>query len=248
MIGMCRAKGGSRIQATRSIIRVFVLDDHAVVRAGVRSLLGPQRDIAVVGEAEDSRGALAQVQALTPDVVTLDLAMPNSVAADVVRRILDMVPGTNVLAFTAHEEAFYVQAMLDAGARGYLSKRASEQLAAAIRVVYQGQCFLCPIAAAAIDRARCSQGAPDEATDPSMRRAVARLSPRERAVLSLLAQGYTYQGIAQQLHIGVNSVGTYRARLAQKLGVRGRQELVRVGLVSGIIQRPPRRPGTSGAR
>lgn len=233
----------------RSRIRVLVVDDHGVVRAGVRSLLRLQRDIDVVGEAEDPAGALAQVQALSPHVVTLDLSTPNSIAAEVVRRMLDVVPRANVLAFTTHEEAFYVQAMMDAGARGYLSKRASEQLAAAIRVVHHGDRFLCHIATAAMEEARRSNITPDETTGPSMWRAVASLSRRERAVLGLLAQGYTYQDIAQQLGIGVNSVGTYRSRLAQKLGVRGRQDLVRVGLASGVIQgasRPSSRHPRSG--
>jgi DNA-binding NarL/FixJ family response regulator len=235
------------MEPSRTTTRVLIVDDHAVVRAGMRALLDPQRDIEIVGEADSGARALAQVQELAPDVVTLDISMPNAVATRVTKQIRRVAPATAILVFTGHEEPFYIHAMLDSGAHGYLSKRASEHLAEAIRLVHQGERYVCHIAAAALEgpEAPASAGEP---TDPALRRAVSRLSPRERAVLLRIAQGYTYQEIAEQLGIGVNSVGTYRARLAEKLGVKGRRGLVRVGLASGLVAPPGRSSGGAGAR
>lgn len=225
------------LQAPGSSIHVVVADDRVVVRVGVRALLRRDRDIEIVGEVTDGREVVSRVKALAPQVLLLDVAMANTVATKLARHVRRLAPAVKILVFSGREEPFYIQAMLDSGVHGYLSQRASENLALAIRAVSRGERYLCTIATASIDASLAADLADEEATDASFRNAVVALSSRERDVLRLLGQGHTSAQIAATLGIGVNSVGTYRARVAKKLGAPRRADLVRAALASGLIAR-----------
>ena len=208
----------------------MIADDHAVLRTGLRMLLNTQPDIQVVGEAGDAQGALAATRRARPDVVLLDLSLPDSKGPAVVETLLRACPAARVLVLTMHDDPAYVQAALAAGALGYVVKKVADvELLSAIRAVASGRTFL------------------DATTEHATRRALGRgarggrapaagLSAREHQVLVLLAHGHTNREIAQRIGVGVKTVETYRLRLGVKLGLRTRADVVDYALESGLLK------------
>lgn len=216
-------------------IRVLLADDHAVLRAGLHHLIDAQPDMEVVGEAGNGQEALRQTKALTPDVLTLDLSMPGGSVIPVIERLRQECPKTRVLVLTMHDDPAYLRTVLAAGGSGYVVKKAAaDELLTAIRAVHQGRAFV------DLD---LGSGASPTLLDASARSAgtAGVLSQREREVLELLAQGHTNQAIADKLFLSVKTIETYRTRIADKLGLRTRADLVRYALEMGILS-----PGKAG--
>ena len=210
-------------------IRVLLADDHAVLRAGIRALLDMQADIEVVGEAGDGYQAVARVRELQPDIVLMDVGMPGLDGMAATRQIKSDYPNTRVLILTQHENKEYVRPALKIGASGYVLKRAEgDELLTAIRAVYAGGTFLDPaIAGVLAEDARREPGVPSDPFDS--------LTDREREVLILLAQGKTYQQIAETLFISSKTVDYHRTNLMRKLNLANRAELTRFALQRGLI-------------
>jgi len=210
-------------------IRILLADDHAVLRAGLRALLAAQGDLEVVGEASEGAEAIRLCQALRPDVVVMDIGMPGVSGIDATARIKRDLPGTKVLILSMHDDRGYLRQVLRVGASGYVLKKAADtELLAAIRAAARGELFLDPtLAKALVDEVMAPRVA---GTEPPA------LSDREREVLRLLAHGHTNQQVADRLCISVKSVETYKARLMEKLGLKGRAELVRHALQHGLLK------------
>lgn len=210
-------------------IRILLADDHTVLRAGLRALLAGQGDLEVIGEASDGAEAIRLAQALRPGVVVMDIGMPGVNGIDATARIKRELPGVKVLILSMHDDQGYLRQVLRAGASGYVLKRAADtELLAAIRAAARGEVFLDPAMAKALVEEVVQPSRPS-AAEPV-------LSDREQDVLRLLAYGYTNQQVADRLCISVKSVETYKARLMEKLGLKGRAELVRYALQHGILK------------
>jgi two-component system, NarL family, response regulator NreC len=221
-------------------IRVLVADDHAVLRAGLRMLLGAQPDMAVVGEAGNAEQAVDLASDLKPDVVLMDLTLParsgapNAVPSglEAIQQIKARRPEARVLALTMHDDEGYLRAVLEAGGAGYVLKRAADtELLSAIRAVWQGGTYLHPEHARLLLGAAPSALPSPEATDATYEL----LSPREQQVLRLIALGYTNMQVADSLGLSVKTVETYKSRLMTKLGLAGRAALVRYALEQGLL-------------
>jgi DNA-binding NarL/FixJ family response regulator len=209
------------------VTRVLVVDDHAVVRAGVRLLLDAEQDIEVVGEAGDARQAIFQTRALKPDVIVLDLVMPGASGIEVLPELRKEAPDARVLVLSMQDDPRYVREAFEAGASGYVLKEAADaEVVGAVREIATGGRYVHPtlgarlVAAEAEERRRAEE-------DP--------LSDREREVLRLLALGHTNQEIAGMLYISVRTAETHRAHIMQKLRLTTRAELVRYALAQGLI-------------
>lgn len=216
-------------------IRILIADDHAVLRAGLRMLVGAQADMEVVGEAADGDEAVRRVLETRPDVALLDITMPGIGGIKAIERIRQEAPETRVLVLTMHDVPAYLRSVLAAGGSGYVVKRAADtELLSAIRAVHRGRTVLDPtLAVRVVQRGlgrRAATGALGATGAP-----VSPLSQREREVLDLVAQGYTNQQIADRLGLSVKTVETYRSRLVEKLGLRSRADLVRYALDSGVF-------------
>ena len=208
-------------------VRVLVVDDHAVVRAGLRAILDSDARLEVVGEAVDGADGCTQAAALRPEIVIMDVSMPALNGADATRRVLAVSPDSSVIALTAHDEPPYVRELLNAGARGYVLKRALvEHLVRAIHVVRDGGLFLDPALAE-------QPAAPAPPDAPVMS---ADLTLREVEVASMTARGHTNAEIAGELKLSVKTVETHKARLMTKLGLRTRAQLVRYALYRGWLK------------
>ena len=210
-------------------IRILLADDHAVLRAGLRALLSAQGDLEVVGEASDGAEAIRLTQTLRPDVVVMDIGMPGVSGIDATARIKRDHPEAKVLILSMHDDRGYLRQVLRAGASGYVLKKAVDtELLAAIRAAARGDVFLDPSLAKALV---------DEVMEPKATgHEVQALSDREREVLRLIALGHTNQEVAGRLCISVKSVETYKARLMEKLSLKGRAELVRYALQHGLLK------------
>lgn len=214
-------------------IRVVLADDHAVLRAGLRMLINAQPDLEVVGEAADSHEALAQVRLLNPDVLTLDLTMPGGSSIKMMERLRQECPQTRVVVLTMHDDPAYLRAVLAAGGSGYVVKTAADtELLTAIRAIFRGRIWVDLQHNESKGPAVLGGGA---ASGPPRKTGEASLSQREREVLVLLAQGYSYQQIADLLLLSVKTIETYRTRITDKLGLRTRPELVRYALEIGLL-------------
>lgn len=214
-----------------SPIRVLLADDHSLVRTGLRVLLSAQPDITVVGEAGDAEETVRQALALQPDVVVLDIAMPGGGGLEAARRISESRRPIRILVLTAHGEAQYLLPVLRAGGSGYLLKSgAAEDLVQAIRAVHRGEAYLPPPAATLLvrDYLRRVEG---HAADTEL----SALSPREREVLRLTAEGYDSREIGERLFLSSKTVETYRQRGMEKLGLHHRADLVRYALRNGLL-------------
>jgi DNA-binding NarL/FixJ family response regulator len=202
-------------------------DDHALVRDGLRAVLAREPDIQVVGEAADGRDALRVVETSKPDVAVLDLSMPLLNGLDVARQLVALERGPRAILITMHAEDRYVLDALRAGVRGYvLKKQAAADLVRAIREVADGRVYLSPgVGAAVADAIRTGGRAPDE-----------RLTPREREVLQLVAEGKTTKEIAAILKVSVKTADAHRTHLMQKLDIHDIAGLTRCALRLGLIQ------------
>lgn len=214
-------------------IRVLVVDDHAVLRAGLRLLLNAQPDIEAVGEAGDGVEALRQCELLRPDVVLLDLSMPGIGGLEVLRRIRRAVPTAHVLVLSMHDDESYLREALRAGASGYTLKKAADtELISAIRAVARGEVFLHPSLTKVLVGDLLERGTGQEHHVESDYDA---LSEREREVLRLVALGHTSQQVADMLYLSLKTVETYKARAMAKLELKNRAELVRFALRHGLL-------------
>ena len=216
-----------------SKLRVFLVDDHPIVRKGLKALITEQPDMEVIGEAGDGRVALLQTKELQPDVMILDFTLPDLNGLQVMERVKQISPHTNVLVLTIHEASGYLRQMFQVGASGYLLKRtAGEELAHAIRVVATGGAYLDPTLAGKMVSTLVHQSSSKWKNPASG----SKLSDREREVLRLIALGYSNKEIAGQLDLSAKSIETYKARLIEKLGLNSRSELVRYALNQGWLQ------------
>ena len=210
-------------------IRILLADDHTVLRSGLRALLSAQADLEVAGEAADGAEALRLAQTIKPDVVVMDIGMPGVSGIDATARIRRELPSTKVLILSMHDDQGYLRQALRAGASGYVLKKAADtELLAAIRAAARGEVFLDP----SLAKGFVEDVVLPKAQEPD----IPMLSDREREVLHLLARGHTNQQVADRLCIGVKSVETYKARLMDKLGLKGRAELVRYALTHGLLK------------
>jgi DNA-binding NarL/FixJ family response regulator len=212
-------------------IRVALADDHPVVLAGIRTLLNADPEIELVGEATSGSNALPMIHSTKPDVAVVDVSMPGLNGLELTERVAGECPGTRVLVLTVHEDAAYVQPLLRAGARGYLLKRsAADDLLRAVRAVASGGVYLDPsIAGHALADPSSAGGVPGPGQVEEA------LSPRETEVLRLIAQGFSNKEIARSIDLSVKSVETYKARAAEKLGLRTRAEIIRYAASHGWL-------------
>lgn len=212
-------------------IRVFLADDHAIFREGVKALLRTAPDIEVVGEADDGATAVASSQRLKPAVLILDLDMPRMDGATTLREARATLPSLRVLILTMHAEDEHLLRLLESGAHGYLSKAAtSRDLVEAIRVVASGEIYVRPVAARMLARAVVSHIQPESA--PARYKA---LSSREQTVLRLVAVGYSGVETARELAVSTKTVDAYKRRICDKLGLTHRTEYVRFAVEAGLL-------------
>ena len=219
------------------MIRVVLVDDHAIVRTGLRAVLGAAPEIEVVGEASGGREALVLLTQVTADVVVMDLSMGDGDGLTATRDIArsEGAGAPRVLVLTMHAEEAYLEAVLDAGAAGYLVKStADRELVEAVRTVARGEIWLHPAAASLL-----ASGARRRESRASDRARFDRLTDRERAVMQLIAQGYTAPEIGEQLAISPKTVDTYKQRINDKLGLAHRADYVKLALKLGLLQTPP---------
>lgn len=217
-----------------STIRIVIADDHAILRAGLRSLLNVQPDMEVVAEATDGNEAVERAAETQPDVLLLDLSMPKAGGLSAIKRVREVAPDTRILVLTMHDDQAYLRSVLEAGGAGYLVKRAADtELLAAIRAVHEGGSYIdVSLGSAELKRVYGARSGADEADEPPP---VSVLSERERQVLELVAMGHTHKEIAQTLSVSIKTVETYRLRLTEKLGLRSRAELVRYAINLGLM-------------
>ena len=209
------------------MIRILVVDDHAVVRSGLKLLLSAEPDLEVVGEAGNARDAVFEVRAQKPDVVLLDVVMPGESGIEAVPKLLHESPETKVLVLSMQDDPNYVREAFAAGASGYVLKEAADaEVVDAIRQVAAGASYVHPVLGARMVAAD-AQAKAAAAADP--------LSDREREVLTLLALGHTNQEIAKQLYISVRTAETHRAHIMRKLGLETRAALVRYAIAHGLL-------------
>jgi DNA-binding NarL/FixJ family response regulator len=210
------------------MIRVLIADDHGIVRSGLRMLIDRQSDMEVVAEAGDGVGALESTQSERPDVAVLDVSMPRMTGLQAAREIRSHAPGTRVLLLSMHEDARYYLEGLEAGAAGYVLKRAADtDLIEALRTVAKGRTFLSDDAQRELMDDWLASGSADP-EDP--------LTPRELEVVKLIAEAYTNRQIADTLKLSEKTVESHRANVLSKLGMRDRVELVRYAIRRGLVE------------
>jgi DNA-binding NarL/FixJ family response regulator len=213
------------------MITIFLVDDHAVVRDGLKLLLETQPDFTVVGDAANGREAVHQVKEQCPDIVILDLAMPDLNGIEALRQIRQVCPATQVIVLSMHATSSYIIQALQAGAKGYLIKAAAgSEVIQAIQTVQAGQRYLSQKIVDAVINTYLNQPEAIESQGP-----LARLSAREREILQLVVEGKSSAEIAQLLFLSPNTVDTYRSRLMQKLGINDLPGLVKFAIQHGLI-------------
>jgi len=213
-------------------ISVLLAEDHTIVRKGLRSLLDKEIGIEVIGEAEDGREAIRKAEELHPDVVVMDIAMPGLNGLEATRQIKKRFPGMKIIILTVHNNEEYVLQTLQAGASGYLVKKAApSDLISAIRAAYQGESFLSPsISRTVIDEYLRKTEKMSERDE-----IYGKLTDREREVLQLIAEGHTNRKIAELLHISIKTVETHRAHIKDKLDVSSTAELIKHAIRKGFL-------------
>lgn len=213
-----------------STIRLLLVDDHQIVRAGLRMLFAAEPEVEIIGEASSGEEAVAVVEALAPDVVLMDVAMPGIGGIEATRRIKAAQPKMAVLALTMHEDEEYFFEMLAAGASGYVPKRAApDDLMSAIRIVKQGDVYIYPSLARLLVKDflhRSETSAPETRED---------LTPREQEVLTFIAEGNSNREIADALVISIKTVDRHRENIMRKLQLHNRVELVKYAIEKGLI-------------
>lgn len=214
-----------------SLIRILLADDHTIVREGIRSLLEEESDMTVVGEASDGHSAIRMAFQLKPDVILMDIAMPLLNGLEATRKIKDDLPDIKILILTMHENEEYIRRVLASGAMGYILKdAAARDLLGAIRTVYTGEMILSPAVTRLVieDYLRWGDLQPEKNSTG--------LSPREREILQLIAEGYTNKQIADILSISIKTVQTHRLNLMRKLDLHDRADLIKYAIQKKIIE------------
>ena len=215
-----------------SRIRLLLVDDHEVVRSGLRMLLENELGLVIEGEANNGGQALELVEKLNPDVVIMDITLPDISGIDATRQIKASHPKVAVVALTIHEDQQYFFEMLQAGASGYVPKRAApDDLITAIRAAYRGETYIYPSLAKLLVKDFLARGGEEET-----RETMSGLTPREQEVLALLAEGKTNDEIAGLLTISAHTVARHRENLMGKLGLHSRSELVKYAIRKGLIK------------
>ncbi len=210
-----------------SKIRVLLVDDHAIMRDGISALLDLQDDIEIVGEASEGKEAIEKARELVPDVVVMDISMPEMDGLEATRRIKKKDPTVKVLVLTQHDDREYILSTIKSGSDGYLPKRAlGSELVAAIRAIHQGHSFLYPSATGALieDYRRQVEKEPYD-----------RLTEREREVFRLIADGHTSREIVDMLFISLKTVHNHRAKIMEKLNIHNRSELIKFAIRKGLV-------------
>jgi two-component system, NarL family, response regulator NreC len=212
--------------------RILLVDDHAVVRSGLRMLLENERDVEIIGEAASAHEAIEAAMNLQPNVILMDIGLPDLSGIDATREIKKRVPDAAIVALTIHEDEEYFFKMLEAGATGYVPKRAApEELLTAIRAAATGQVYLYPSLAKLLVRDFLSGGRPNPAEHPA-----SEITEREAEVLTYLAEGANNEEIAAALVISPKTVARHRENIMRKLNLHSRSELVRYAIRKGIIK------------
>lgn len=213
------------------VIRIVLADDHAVVRAGLKAVLGAAPDISVIGEATNGREAVALVDRFHPDVIVMDLTMPEVDGATATKEILSKGNGTRVLVLTMHTEDEYLLPLLEAGASGYLVKSAADrELVTAVRAIAKGDPYVSSAASRLLVKGL-------QKKDPAKadRERFDQLTQREKDVLKYVAQGYSAPEIGEKLFISPKTVDTYKQRIQEKLGLSHRAQYVQLALKLGLL-------------
>ena len=208
-------------------IKILMVDDHAIMRDGIRALLDLHDDIEIVGEASEGKEAVEKAQELVPDVIVMDIAMPGMEGLEATRRVLKRNPRVKVLVLTQHNNREYILSAIKAGVAGYVPKRAlGSELVSAIRAVHRGDSFLYPSAAAALIQDYLHQ-VEEEPYDS--------LTGREREILKLIAEGHTSREIAGMLFISLKTVLGHRTKIMRKLDIHNRTELIKYAVRKGLV-------------
>ena len=231
---MSEHDSGEHAHTDDVVIRVVLADDHEVVREGLKALVNAHADMRVVGEAANGEEAWRVASALAPDVLVMDLSMPVLGGADATARIRRDCPAVKILALTVHEERLYLTQLLRAGASGYVLKRAvAAELVRAVRAVAAGGTYIDPAVANELVAGYLDSEAGGEPARHT-------LSEREREVLISIARGFSNKEIAGALNLSVKTVETYKARVAEKLGLRSRVDIVRYAAAQGWLDEAER--------
>lgn len=209
-------------------IRVLLVDDHAIIRDGIRALVSLRNEIEIVGEASDGKEAIEKARELNPDVIVMDIAMPGMDGLEATRRITKQNPKAKILVLTQYDSREFILSAIQAGADGYIPKRAlGSELTSAILAVYNGDSFLHPSAATALIKDYRQQA---QTVDP-----YGQLTPREREILKLIAEGHKNREIADRLVISLKTVLGHRNRLMRKLGISNQAELFKYAVRKGLL-------------
>ncbi len=213
-------------------IRVLIADDHTIVRKGLCALLDGDKEIEVVGDAENGREAIKKVEQVQPDIVLMDITMPGLNGLETTRQLKKRHPKTKILILTMHDNEEYIFETLRAGASGYLVKRtAPEELISAIHAVNRGESFLSPSISKRVIEGYIRVGQSEQEEDEAFEK----LTDREREVLQLIAEGRVNREIAELLHISIKTVETHRSHIMEKLDIRNIAELTQYAIRKGLI-------------
>ena len=212
-------------------LRIFLADDHVMVRTGLKTLIDAEKDMEVIGEASDGQTALKKAAELRPDVAVMDISLPQLSGTQATQKLKQACPEIHVLALTVHEDKSYLREVLEAGASGYVLKRAAaEDLIRAIRLVAGGSVYLDPHMAGSIVGTLIRKRSSKHLLHGNQ------LSDRETEVLRLIAKGYSNKEIAAQLNLSVKTIETYKTRSMDKVGLRSRTDIVRYAYHQGWLQ------------
>jgi two-component system, NarL family, response regulator NreC len=213
-------------------IRILLADDHTILRAGLKMMLNAQPDMEVIGEAQDGRQAIQEVQRLQPDIVLMDITMPDINGIEATRQIKRMQPDVRVLILTMHEHDEYIFQALRAGASGYILKEAADtELITALHIIQSGQFYLSPTAQSVMVGDYLQRVRTGEEKD-----SYSSLTEREREILKLVAEGHTNNQIAERLVISPKTVDTHRTHIMDKLNLHSRAELVKYAMRRGLLE------------
>ncbi len=210
-------------------IKILLVDDHVVLRKGLRLILEGQEGIRVLGEAEKGQEAIDKCCTLKPDVILLDISLPDKSGLEVLKELKKKCPFTKVLILTMHEDEVYLKDAMQSGVDGYILKKAADtELVSAIRAVVRGEMVVDPALTKNLFKSLYQQNEPKGEKQP--------LTPREKEVLRLVALGYTNQEIADDLIISIKTVETHKFNFKEKLGLKRRSDLVRFAIREGLLQ------------